>query len=150
MSKKKLKVELKRFHPDARIPQYKTDGAAAFDLEARGLFAGLARIPAGATVPIPTGIGVWLDNPDYGLFIYERSGLGAKGLARRAGVVDSDYQGEIKVLFTNHTNDTFVIMDGDRIAQAVVQKVEKLQFEVVEEWSNRTMRGENGFGSTGR
>lgn len=150
MAKKKLRVELKRFHPDARIPQYKTDGAAAFDLEARGLPAGLLHIPAGATVPVPTGIGIFLDSPDYALFIHERSGVGAKGIGRRAGLVDSDYQGEIKVLLTNHTADTFVIMDGDRIGQAVVQQVERLQFEVVDDFSTPTGRGTNGFGSTGR
>lgn len=150
MSKPYLKVELKKFHPASTVPQYKTDGAAAFDLHACLPDSGYLVIYPGETFPVSTGIGIFLDDPDYALFIHERSGLGAQGIQRRAGLVDSDYQGEIKVLITNATKGIFRVNHNDRIAQAVVQEVRRLQFEVVEDFSTPTDRGANGFGSTGR
>jgi dUTP pyrophosphatase len=85
------------------------------------------------------------------LQIRPRSGLAYKNgitVLNSPGTIDSDYRGEIKVLLINHSEDDFNIKSGDRIAQAVVQKVYQASFEIVEEL-DQTVRGSGGFGSTG-
>jgi dUTP pyrophosphatase len=107
------------------------------------------QLSPGETYIIPTGVGIFLNHPDYCLEIWERSGLGAKGIGRRAGLVDADYQGSIGVVLTNHTEDLFTIRHGDRIAQAKVAPVQRVQFAVVSEFSETTQRGAGAWGSTG-
>jgi dUTP pyrophosphatase len=149
MPQPKLKVELKKFFPDAIVPEYKSDMAAAFDLHAYGPTQHGWQIMPNQTVIIPTAIGIFLNNPDYCLEIWERSGMGAKGIGRRAGLVDADFQGEIGVVLTNHTESIVSIKHADRIAQAKVAPVQRVRFEVVDEFSEVTQRGADGFGSTG-
>lgn len=149
MPQPRLKVELKKFHPDAIIPEYKSAMAAAFDLAYCNTGEGTILLAPGQTKIIPTKIGICLNNPDYCLEIWERSGLGAKGIGRRAGLVDADYQGEIGVVLTNHTGEHFIINHGDRIGQAKIAPVQRVEFKVVDEFSTVTERGENGYGSTG-
>lgn len=149
MPQPKLKVQLKKFHPDAIVPEYKSDMAAAFDLHACLPYEGCVSLNAGQTVIVPTSIGIFLNNPDFCLEIWERSGFGAKGIGRRAGLVDADYQGEIGVVLTNHTADHVTIYHGDRIAQAKLAWVQRAQFEEVDEFSVVTQRGSGAWGSTG-
>jgi dUTP pyrophosphatase len=149
MPQPKLKVQLKKFHPDARVPEYKSDMAAAFDLHACLPYEQRVQLVLGETLVIPTGIGIFLNHPDYCLEIWERSGLGARGIARRAGLVDADYQGAIGVVLTNHTEDLLTIHHGDRIAQAKVALVQRVHFEEVEEFDVTTQRGSGAWGSTG-
>lgn len=149
MPQPKLKVQLKKFHPDAVLPEYKSNGAAAFDLRAMFPDRPYFTLYPGETFTFPTGVGIWIDNPDYCLEIWERSGLGVAGIGRRGGLVDSDYQGEIGIILTNHTDDTILINNGDRIGQAKVAPVQLVYFEVVEKFAFKTQRGEAGFGSTG-
>lgn len=149
MPQPKLKVQLKKFHPDAIVPEYKSDMAAAFDLAYCNTGEGTILIAPGATKIVPTEIGIFLNNPDYCLEIWERSGLGANGIGRRAGLVDADYQGKIGVVLTNLTEEYFIVNHGDRIAQAKIAPVQRVIFEVVDEFTEETKRGTKGFGSTG-
>lgn len=149
MPQPKLKVQLKRFDEEAVIPEYKSRGAAGFDLHACIPGIGFVVISPGETLVVPTGVGIFLKNPDYCLEIWERSGFGVRGIARRAGLVDSDYQGEISVVLTNHTDTDLTISHGHRIAQAKVAPVQRVIFDVVEEFDTVTERGPAGFGSTG-
>ena len=149
MPQPKLKVQLKKFDEEAIVPEYKSQDAAAFDLHACIPDAGAVVISPGETFMVPTGIGIFLKNPDYCLEIWERSGLGIRGIALRAGLVDSDYQGQIYVILTNHSDSDLTIEHGHRIAQAKICPVQRVIFDVVEEFDTVTERGTGAFGSTG-
>lgn len=105
------------------------------------------------SILISTGVRVWLRNPELCGFVYPRSGLGCKGIVLKnlVGVIDSDYQGEIKVCLWNTSNSKVVIAPYERIAQYVVQRVvaDREQFNEVSTFSDETVRGDKGFGSSG-
>ncbi|NIQ01271.1 MAG: dUTP diphosphatase, partial [Nitrospinaceae bacterium] len=104
--------------------------------------------PARGKKLVPTGIRIHLPPGHTGL-IWPRSGLAAKhGLDCGAGVIDSQYRGEIQVLLFNHSDTDYEIRPGDRIAQLLVHKVERMDFVQVDCLED-TQRGGNGFGSTG-
>lgn len=150
MPQPKLKVELKKFHDEAIVPEYKSDMAAAFDLHACFPSDVISyTIQHGEFRVVETGIGIFLNNPDYCLEIWERSGFGCKGIARRAGLVDPDFQGQIGVVVHNLSGKPLTILRGDRVAQAKIAPVQRVQFEVVEEFSAVTGRGSGAWGSTG-
>ena len=89
---------------------------------------------------------------NYEIQIRPRSGLAAKNnisVLNTPGTIDSDYRGEIKIILFNHGSDEFLINNGDRIAQIVLMPVHKIDFEEVDNLPD-TVRGEGGFGSTGR
>lgn len=139
-------MKIKLLHPDAEIPKYQTCGAACFDIAA--VDAG-TRHPTDCRAMIyRTGIAVEAP-PGYALMIYSRSGHGFKHgirLSNCAGIIDSDYRGEIMVsLGGDGCMPAFKM--GDRIAQAMLIPVQQVQFEVVNELSE-TDRGACGFGST--
>ena len=130
------------------LPKYKTEESAGMDLK--------ANIPSTMTLKpferllVPTGLFVSIPEGYEGQ-IRGRSGLALKngiGLANGIGTIDSDYRGEIKVILINLSNEDFVINDGDRIAQFVLNKYEKIQFEELE-ILEETIRGQGGFGHTG-
>ena len=103
---------------------------------------GRVLIPTGLFIEVPSG---------YKANVVPRSGLALKAgitVANSPGTIDEDYRWEIGVILINHSNDNFIIKNGDRIAQLVLTKYEKIEFEEVNELSN-TDRGEGGFGSTG-
>ena len=105
-------------------------------------------IPARGRKLVPTGIRLALPAGHVGL-VWPRSGLALRhGLDCGAGVIDAQYRGEVQVLLFNHSDSDLPIKKGDRIAQLLVQKVERVQFLPVEEL-DETTRGPNGFGSTG-
>jgi dUTP pyrophosphatase len=142
----KVKVVYKGKHG---LPEYQTPGAAAFDLVAE--IGKDEMLLNGQSKVIPTGLYVELDE-DYCFKIYARSGLAHKhGLvpSNCVGVVDSDYRGQIRVTLTNHGNTSQIIKAGDRIAQMMLEKVERVIWEPVDELSE-TERGRGGFGSTGQ
>ena len=127
------------------IPQYAHDGDAGADLTA----SEKTIIPARDRLLVATGIRLEIPQGHVGL-IWPRSGLAVKkGIDCGAGVIDSHYRGEIKVLLFNHSDNEFEIEPGDRIAQILIQKVERVQFNPVKELSE-TARSEGGFGSTGK
>jgi dUTP pyrophosphatase len=139
-----MELKVKRIHPDARLPLYQHQGDAGLDL-----FSAVDDIvKAGEVKPIPTGIKVAVPEGHVAL-IWDKSGISLKGIHRLAGVVDSGYRGEVRVVLANLGNEPFVIEKGMKIAQLLIQPVTRV--EVVEtENLEETSRGENGFGSTGK
>jgi len=126
------------------LPKYSHPGDAGADLQA----ATREVIPPRSKKLIGTGIRVKLPENHVGL-IWPRSGLAVKhAIDSGAGVVDSGYRGEIKVLLFNHSDEEFHIQPGDRIAQILIQKVTQVEFLQVENLEE-SVRGDNGFGSTG-
>ena len=127
---------------------YKTPGSAGMDIRANiptSFF-----IESGDRVMVPTGIFVEIPE-NFEIQVRPRSGLAAKSgitVLNTPGTIDSDYRGEIKVILINHSSDLFEIKDGDRIAQIVVSKVEKVNWHNIVK-STKTERGIGGFGSTG-
>jgi dUTP pyrophosphatase len=106
-------------------------------------------IAPGDRAAVPTGLRLEIPDGHVGL-IWPRSGLAARhGIDTLAGVVDSDYRGEVRVVLINHGREPFTITRGDRIAQLLVQRVERALFVTTEKISDTT-RGSGGFGSTGR
>lgn len=149
-----MKLNVKALHPDAIVPQYATVGAACFDLHALMPPAdeSYAHVNPGTPTVIRTGLA--FEIPDgYVMLIFSRSGHGFKNdirLANCVGVIDSDYRGEVQVKLTNDNSDGnfLTVKHGDRIAQAMIVPVERVELVQVDELSS-TERGEGGFGSTG-
>ena len=144
-----MKINVKKLNEKAIIPTYGSSYAAGADLYA--CLDNSVSINPGETVLIKTGIAIELP-VGYGGFIYARSGLASKrGLApaNKVGVVDCDYRGEVMVALHNHSNAAQEVLPGERIAQLVVAPYITAEFDVVQELS-QTVRGEGGFGSTGR
>ncbi|WP_215492511.1 dUTP diphosphatase [Fenollaria sporofastidiosus] len=130
------------------IPQYQTENSAGVDIRA-SLDEDLV-LKAGEFKLVSTGI--YLEIPSsYEVQIRARSGLSVKhgiGLVNGIGTIDSDYRGEIKVPLINFSKEDFIIENGMRIAQMVLSKYEKMDFEEVDELSD-SERQDGGFGSTG-
>lgn len=130
------------------LPKYETAGSAGMDLSA--MLAEPVIIKPLQRVLIPTGI--YIELPDgHEAQIRPRSGLAIKkgiSVLNSPGTIDSDYRGEIKVILINLSNETIVINTGERIAQMVVAKYEKVQLHEVDELDS-TDRGTGGFGHTG-
>ena len=144
-----VKVLIKRLDPAVKLPIYKTSGASGMDLMA--FIKKPINIKPKTSSLIPTGLTVAFSK-NYEIQIRPRSGLAAKNnisVLNTPGTIDSDYRGEIKVILYNHGNNDFTINNGDRIAQMILAPVVKMELE---ETSNlpETIRGEGGFGSTGK
>lgn len=144
-----MKINAKILREGAKLPFCATEGSAGYDL-----FACIDKditIEAGKIKMIP--IGIALEIPaGYGGFVFPRSSLGVKHgitLPNCVGVIDSDYRGEFFVPLINLGENDFVVKNDDRIAQLVIMPVENAVFNEVDELSD-TVRGEGGFGSTGR
>lgn len=130
------------------LPAYETEGAAGMDLKA-SLKAPVTLKP-GQRLLVPTGLSIELP-PGYEAQIRARSGLAIKagiGLVNGVGTIDSDYRGEIKVALINWGEEPFTISDGDRIAQMVIAKYERITWQETENLDS-TERGSGGFGHTG-
>ncbi|MFD1243828.1 dUTP diphosphatase [Paralysiella testudinis] len=145
-------VELKILNPQMadQLPQYATAGAAGLDL--RACLDAPVVLQPGEVYLVPTGIAIHLANPAYAAVLLPRSGLGHKHgivLGNLVGLIDSDYQGELKVSLWNRSHQAFTIAPLERIAQMVVVPVAQAVFEVVDEFA-ASQRGEGGFGSTGQ
>ena len=133
------------------LPQYATDGSAALDLRAC-LDEAVAVVP-GETVTIPSGIAISIHDPNLVAILAPRSGLGIKHgivLANTIGVIDSDYQGEIKIGIRNQGSEPYSIQPGERICQMLFIPVVQASLRLVEEFSQESQRGEGGFGHTGK
>ncbi len=147
-----MKLKIKKLHDNAVLPKYATAGAACFDLHAVGV-----KVPTpiyhknpevfrtGLAFEVPEG---WV------MLVFSRSGNGFKNdtrLSNCEGVIDSDYRGEVMVKLARDCSPSapMIVKDGDRIAQAMLVRVEQWEFELAEELSS-TERGDGGFGSTGQ
>jgi dUTP pyrophosphatase len=127
------------------IPQYAHAGDAGADITASEKIA----IPPRERTLVSTGVRLEIPEGYVGL-IWPRSGLAVKkGIDCGAGVIDSHYRGEVKILLFNHSDNEFQIEPGDRIAQILIQKVERVKFHLVDQL-NETARSDAGFGSTGK
>ncbi|MCL2634223.1 MAG: dUTP diphosphatase [Oscillospiraceae bacterium] len=143
-----MTINVKKLNNSAKLPFRATEHSAGADLfaflEAPITLEPSQRllIPTGISVEIPTG---------YGGFVFPRSSLSSKHgitLSNCVGVIDADYRGEVKVALVNHSNEPYIINNGERIAQMVIMPVEVPNFIETDELSD-TDRGIGGFGSTG-
>ncbi len=133
------------------LPQYTTEGAAGLDL--RACIEEPVTIKAGETVMIGSGLAISIQDKNLAAVLLPRSGLGVKNgivLANLVGLIDSDYHGEIKIAVWNRSDTDFTVEAGERICQLVFVPVVQAQWDVVEEFSCDSERGEGGFGHTGR
>jgi len=144
-----VKVLIKKLSPAVQLPKYKTDGASGMDLMA--FIEKPINLEPGKSCLIPTGLSVAFPK-EYEIQIRPRSGLAAKnsiGVLNTPGTIDSDYRGEIKIILFNHGNKNFMINNKDRIAQMVLTPIIKMELEETNELPE-SIRGEGGFGSTGK
>ena len=144
-----VKVLIKKLDPNVKLPEYKSDGASGMDLLA--FIKETINIKPKTSSLIPTGLSVAFSK-NYEIQIRPRSGLAAKkniSVLNTPGTIDSDYRGEIKIIIYNHGNTDFVINNGDRIAQMILSPVLKIEFEETNDLPE-SLRGEGGFGSTGK
>lgn len=140
----KVKLQFKKLHIDAQLPKRQSEHAAGYDLHA---VEDVTLFP-GRRQAIKTGVAVALPEGTAG-FIWPRSGMAVKmGADRLAGLVDSDYRGEVMVALINHGYADLNIKRGDRIGQIVVSPVLTQEPEWADELPE-TVRGEDGFGSSG-
>ena len=144
-----VKILVKKFNKNIKLPTYKTSGSSGMDLVA--YIKNKITINPGKTALISTGIAVAIPK-NYEIQIRPRSGLAVKkgiSVLNTPGTVDSDYRGEIRIILINLSKKSFVIKSGDRIAQMVLCPVSKAKFKDVKSLTN-TARGKGGFGSTGK
>ena len=144
-----VKLLVKKLQKHIILPEYKTDGSSGMDLVAN--LEQVVKILPGEKKIIPTGISVAIPQ-QYEIQIRPRSGLAAKNgisVLNTPGTIDSDYRGEIKVILINLGKNVFEIKKNDRIAQMIICPIVKAELEEVENLP-ATVRGEGGFGSTGK
>ena len=144
-----VKILIKKTNKEVTTPKYKTDGSSGVDLSA--FLEKKVVIKPNSSELIPTGLQVAIPE-ELEIQIRPRSGLAAKesiGVLNSPGTIDSDYRGELKIILFNHGNKDFVINNGDRIAQMVLVPILKMEFEEVDSLPD-TIRGQGGFGSTGK
>lgn len=145
-----IKILDPRVGDSIELPSYATPGSAGLDL--RVCIDEPLQIAPLETVLLPTGLAIYIANPELAAVILPRSGLGHKHgivLGNLVGLIDSDYQGELKISCWNRNSEHFTINPGDRIAQLVFLPVVRAAFSVVESFTE-TSRGQGGFGSSGR
>ncbi len=133
-----------------QLPAYATPGSAGLDL--RACLTEPLTLQPNAWQLVPTGIAIYLQDPQFAAIILPRSGLGHKHgivLGNLVGLIDSDYQGQLMVSAWNRSDVAFTIEPMERIAQLVIVPVVQAQFNVVTEFP-QSIRGEGGYGSTGK
>ncbi len=146
MEKVKVKIVME---DGVELPKYETEGAAGLDVRAK-LEEPIILKPLERTL-VPTGIRMAIPN-GYEIQVRPRSGLALKHgitLLNTPGTIDSDYRGELKIIVINLSNENYTINNNERIAQIVLNKFEKIDYEVVLELDD-TERGTGGFGHTGK
>jgi len=144
-----VKVLVKKLNSKVQLPKYKTSGSSGMDLMA--LIENPIKIKPQESALIATGISIAIPEGTE-VQIRPRSGLAAKfsiSVLNTPGTIDSDYRGEIKIILFNHGKEEFTINNNDRVAQMVLMPILKAEFEEVEDLPE-TLRGSEGFGSTGK
>lgn len=141
-------MKIRMISKSGRIPEYKTEGASGMDLKA--YLSQPVTLHPMERMLVPTGLYMELP-PGYEAQARARSGLAIKhgiGLVNGIGTIDSDYRGELCIPLINWSSEDFLINDGDRIAQLVIARYEKVEVELTDSLEE-TERGEGGFGHTG-
>ena len=144
-----IKVIIKKLDSSVQLPTYKTDGASGMDLMAH--IEKPINLEPGKSCLVPTGLSLAFPK-EYEIQIRPRSGLAAKNnisVLNTPGTIDSDYRGEIKIILFNHGSENFIINNNDRVAQMVLTPVMEMELEEANELP-KSVRGEGGFGSTGK
>ncbi len=144
-----VKVLIKKLNPLVQLPSYKTDGASGMDLIA--YLEKPINLEPGKSCLVSTGLSIAFPK-EYEIQIRPRSGLAAKdniSVLNTPGTIDSDYRGELKIILFNHGSKNFIIHNNDRVAQMVLTPIVKMELEETNELPE-SMRGQGGFGSTGR
>jgi dUTP pyrophosphatase len=147
-----MQIDVKVIDPRMtdQLPAYATVGSAGLDL--RACLDVSLTLQANAWQLVPTGIAIYLKDPNFAAIILPRSGLGHKHgivLGNLVGLIDSDYQGQLMVSAWNRSDVPFTIEPMERIAQLVIVPVVQAQFNVVTEFP-ASVRGKGGYGSTGK
>lgn len=143
-----MKIKIQKIRPNAILPDYQTAESACMDLHAC-IDEPIVIKPMERAL-VPTGLSIELP-PGYESQIRARSGLAYKygvGLTNGMGTIDADYRGEYGVLLINHGDEAFVIEPDMRVAQLLIQRYDRIEWDEVDELSE-TERGAGGFGSTG-
>ena len=148
-----MKIDVKILDPRIaeQFPTYATAGSAGLDLRAC-LDTPLTLAP-NAWQLVPTGMAIHLADPGYAALILPRSGLGHKHgivLGNLVGLIDSDYQGQLMVSAWNRSDVAYTLAPMERLAQLVIVPVVQAQFNAVDVFPAASVRGEGGYGSTGR
>ena len=144
-----VKVLIKKLNPTVQLPSYKTNGASGMDLMAN--IEKPIILEPGKSCLIPTGLSVAFPQ-EYEIQIRPRSGLAAKNnisVLNTPGTIDSDYRGELKIILINHGSKNFTVNNNERVAQMVLTPIIKMELEETNELPE-SIRGEGGFGSTGK
>ena len=144
-----VRVLIKKLNPSVQLPSYKTNGASGMDLMA--FIKKPINLEPGKSCLVPTGLSLAFPE-EYEIQIRPRSGLAAKNnitVLNTPGTIDSDYRGELKIILFNHGNKNFLINNNDRVAQMILTPIIKMELHETEELPE-TVRGEGGFGSTGK
>ena len=144
-----VKILVKKFDKNIKLPVYKTFGSSGMDLLA--YIKKKITINPGKTAMISTGIALAIPR-NYEIQIRPRSGLAAKkciSVLNTPGTIDSDYRGEIKIILINLSKKSFIVKSGDRIAQMILCPIAKGKLQEVKNLP-QTVRGKGGFGSTGK
>ena len=144
-----VKVLIKKLNPSVKLPSYKTNGASGMDLMA--FLEKPINLEPGKSCLVSTGLSIAFPK-EYEIQVRPRSGLAAKNnisVLNTPGTIDSDYRGEIKIILFNHGNKNFIINNNDRVAQMILTPVIKMKLEETDELP-KSVRGEGGFGSTGK
>lgn len=145
-----MELKIKKLRKDAKVPQRATNGSAGMDLYA--CIDQSITLAPGQLAVVPTGIAIELPDNKCAAFLYARSGLGVKHgicLSNGVGVIDSDYRGEICAGLCNVSDKPYTIEPFERVAQMVIAPVLTPDVVETDELSD-TLRGEGGFGSTGK
>jgi dUTP pyrophosphatase len=147
-----MKIDVRILDPRlmALLPTYSTPGSAGLDL--RAAVDTPTELSPGASLLVPTGLSIHIDDPGFCALILPRSGLGHRHgvvLGNLVGLIDSDYQGPILVSVWNRSDTSFLIEPLERIAQMVIVPVVQAEWNVTDSFA-ASSRGEGGFGSTGR
>jgi len=151
----KTPIRIRKLSPrigtDIPVPEYGTSGSAGLDL--RACIDEPIELAANAVTLVGTGLAIHIADASLAAVILPRSGLGHKNgivLGNLVGLIDSDYQGELKISVWNRSTESFIIQPGERLAQLVFVPVVQAAWDWVESFDAASERGTGGFGSTGR
>lgn len=150
MKRMQVKILDPRLGSKIPLPVYSTPGSAGMDL--RACIDAPVSLRPGVTQLIPSGLAIYIEDPNLAGLVLPRSGLGHKHgvvLGNLVGLIDSDYQGELLISCWNRSDNEFTIQPGERVAQLILVPIVQCEFQIVDEFEH-SGRGTAGFGSSGR